>query len=342
MIGFRVDANEIIASGHMMRCIAIAMQCMKLGQECLFILAEEKETQRLKEKKIPYVVLNSQWNDLEKELDVLLELVQKKSLDWLVVDSYQVTVSYLARLNQEVPVLYMDDMGTEKYPVSALLHYGLHSEPLRFMNEYEREGIKVLDGVSYIPLREEFLLEESDNCRENSILITTGGTDPYNITGKVISLCLTQRVFDEYEFHVIVGSMNQYEEELQKLALQNQRIHLHKNVKNMSDYMRKCQMAVSAGGTTLFELCACGIPAVCFSFADNQEPGTKEMDRRKVMPYAGDARRDAVDYTIVSYLKDFLQNDLRKEYSEGMVRLVDGKGALRIAKALLLEGRNLE
>ncbi len=341
MIAFRVDANEKIATGHLMRCMAIASQCMELGKECLFILAEDKETQRLREKGIPYVVLNSQWDDLEKELDILSELIQQKSLEWLVVDSYQVTTTYLSRLNQILPVLYVDDMGTEKYQVSALLHYGLHSQGFGLQNEYKGDGVKVLEGVRYIPLREEFLPEESGGCREKSILITTGGTDPFNITGKVILQCLCQESFAEYEFHAIIGSMNQYEEELQRIALHNPRIHLHKNVKNMSDYMRSCQMAVSAGGTTLFELCACGIPTVCFSFADNQEPGTQEMGRRNVMLYAGDARRESVENTIVKYLDGFLQEEsLRQEYSKRMIQLVDGKGALRIAKALCTDGRN--
>ena len=233
MIAFRVDANEKIATGHLMRCMAIASQCIKLGKECLFILAEDKETQRLREKGIPYVVLNSQWDDLEKELDILIELIQQKSLEWLVVDSYQVTSAYLSRLNQILPVLYIDDMGIEKYKVSGLLHYGLHSQGFGFQKEYVSAGVKVLEGISYIPLREEFLLEESEDYREKSILITTGGTDPYNITGKVILQCLSQESFAEYEFHAILGSMNQYEKELQRMALHNPRIHLHKNVKNM-------------------------------------------------------------------------------------------------------------
>ena len=46
-IGFRADANEFIASGHIMRCMAIALQCKKLGAQCIFILAEDKQTDRL-------------------------------------------------------------------------------------------------------------------------------------------------------------------------------------------------------------------------------------------------------------------------------------------------------
>ena len=48
MIGFRVDANEVIATGHLMRCISIALECKKRGQQCIFFMAEDKETEQLR------------------------------------------------------------------------------------------------------------------------------------------------------------------------------------------------------------------------------------------------------------------------------------------------------
>ena len=59
MIIFRVDANETIATGHLVRCISIAVELIKRGEPCLFLLAEEKETARLEEKHIPYHILLS-------------------------------------------------------------------------------------------------------------------------------------------------------------------------------------------------------------------------------------------------------------------------------------------
>ena len=41
MIGIRVDANEIVASGHILRCITIAKEIEKHGETVLFFLADE-------------------------------------------------------------------------------------------------------------------------------------------------------------------------------------------------------------------------------------------------------------------------------------------------------------
>lgn len=62
------DANETAATGHLMRCMTIAEACREKGVECEFWLAEDKETERLRQAGFSYRILGSQWDDLEKEL----------------------------------------------------------------------------------------------------------------------------------------------------------------------------------------------------------------------------------------------------------------------------------
>lgn len=71
MIIFRADANETVATGHLMRCMTIAEACREKGVECEFWLAEDKETERLRQAGFSYRILGSQWDDLEKELPFL-------------------------------------------------------------------------------------------------------------------------------------------------------------------------------------------------------------------------------------------------------------------------------
>jgi len=339
MIGFRVDANEHIATGHLMRCMSIAQQCVKQGQQCIFLLAEDKETKRLNDKNIPYRILHTKWNDMESELAVMKQVIGEEHLDRLVVDSYQATKRYLEELNQAVKVMYLDDMAKEKYCVSALLHYSNWPDDKYYESLYEGMNVQVLSGMEYTPLREEFAESYiSDNNRKKSILITTGGTDTYNVTGRFLKECLDNRAeaFKEYSFDVIVGNMNSYESQLRRMAEADSRIHIHKNIPNMSDYMRSCEMAVSAGGTTLFELCACQIPTVCFSFANNQKGFVEEMGKRKIMLCAGDAREvEDIEKEITNRIVNFMNDaELTEQYTGRMGQLVDGQGSVRIASFL--------
>lgn len=140
----------------------------------------------------------------------------------------------------------------------------------------------------------------------------------------------------DYLWHVIVGSMNRNEDMLRELAAEDPKIILHKNIPDMWRYMQQCEAAVSAGGTTLLELCACGIPTVCFAFADNQLEFAEEMAEHNLLIYAGDVREKddaphAICEKLVCYTKDAGK---RAQSFERMRRLVDGKGAERIAAFL--------
>lgn len=336
MIGFRVDANEHIATGHLMRCMAIALECIKMGADCKFYLAEGKLTERLQAYRIPYQVLGTTWNDLESETELLCKQITADRLDWLVVDSYQATNTYLSKLNTVCKVMYVDDMAAEIYNVSALLHYSPWEEATRYEKLYEKSNIRVLSGTRYAPLREEFRSGKNEEIREKGILFTTGGTDPFNVTMSFLKHAQTSETLREYDFYIIVGNMNTFEKDIREYSNKNPRIHVLKNINNMSYYMKKCAYAVSAGGTTLFELCACKIPTVCISFADNQIDFAKKMDEKEVMLYAGDARYNPdigedIVKKIVQYIED---GELTRQRVENMACLVDGKGAIRVAQVL--------
>ena len=102
MIVFRADANETVATGHLMRCMTIAEACREKGAECEFWLAEDKETERLRAAGFSYRILGSCWKELEEELPFLQKQfdeleAQGKKISYLIVDSYQVTPRYLEK-----------------------------------------------------------------------------------------------------------------------------------------------------------------------------------------------------------------------------------------------------
>lgn len=107
----------------------------------------------------------------------------------------------------------------------------------------------------------------------------------------------------------------------------------------MAALMLGCDFAVSAAGTTLYELCALGVPSVSFTMADNQTASAKAFADAGAIPFAGDIRKnlDEVLAMILGLIKDFHDGNSyhqRKSAQTAMRRLVDGSGALRIAQAL--------
>lgn len=352
MVVIRADANSKIGMGHVMRCLSVADALLKRGEEVLFVTADDTPVPLLTKKGIPYRVLHTDYADMEAELpklwNALSELPQGPGVPeaalpqrntFILVDSYYVTEKYLAALKKRITTIYMDDIYAFSYPVDMLINYNIYGEEMGYEKDAAFADTKLLLGANYVPLREEFLAgEQQRTAADGGILITTGGSDSFNLAGQLLMEAMKYDALKEKEYHVVSGSLNLHIGELQALAQKHENIHIHCNVTNMAELMAESEVALSAGGSTLYELCAMGVPVIAFSFAENQERLVQTFVKRGIAQYGGNYRTDGnkmIQNTIAG-LETLLEDEnLRTEYRKKARTLVDGKGADRIAEAII-------
>ncbi len=368
MVVIRADANSKIGMGHVMRCLSVADALLKRGEEVLFVTADDTPVPLLTKKGIPYRVLHTNYADMEAELPELWEVLRElpqgaESPDatlaqrntFILVDSYYVTEKYLAALKKRITTIYMDDIYAFSYPVDMLINYNIYGEEMGYEKDAAFADTKLLLGANYVPLREEFsagagyvqsrkeLSLGAANvtpAEEGGILITTGGSDSFNLAGQLLMEAMKYDALKEKEYHVVSGSLNPHIGELQALAKKHENIHIHCNVTNMAELMAESEVALSAGGSTLYELCAMGVPVIAFSFAENQERLVQTFVKRGIAQYGGNYRTDGnkmIQNTIAGLQKLCGDEALKTEYRRKALQLVDGRGAERIAEALLSE-----
>lgn len=371
MVVIRADANSKIGMGHVMRCLSVADALLKRGEEVLFVTADDTPVPLLTKKGVPYRVLHTDYADMEAELPGLLcilqELTQRAELPEevlsrmssqrkdiaILVDSYYVTEKYLAALKKRITTIYMDDIYAFSYPVDMLINYNIYGEEMGYEKDAAFADTKLLLGANYVPLREEFsagagyvqsrkeLSLGAANvtpAEEGGILITTGGSDSFNLAGQLLMEAMKYDALKEKEYHVVSGSLNPHIGELQALAKKHENIHIHCNVTNMAELMAESEVALSAGGSTLYELCAVGVPVIAFSFAENQEHLVQTFVKRDIAQYGGNYRTDGnkmIQNTIAGLETLLEDKNLRTEYRKKARTLVDGKGADRIAEAII-------
>ncbi len=339
-IAIRVDGNSEIATGHIMRCLAIANGLKKKGHECRFIVADDNSELLLSNLGFPIINLHSAWDHPESELTELTEVILKNRIDKIIVDTYFVTEKYLSAVQKICKVIYIDDLNVFIYPVSIVVNYNLYGLDIPYSDIYQETNTKLLLGPKYAPLRDEF--RDINPCFRNNvdkILITAGGTDTFNVAGQIITKVVADDFFKGIEFHVVAGRLNSHITELKTMAENHPSVVIHQNVQKMSELMLDCDIAITAGGSTMYELCACGVPSICFSWADNQLPGVKAFSERGLMESAGDIRDNSEKciQTIIIHLKDYITNaDKRKVHSSHMREITDGNGAKRLADEILL------
>lgn len=368
MVVIRADANSKIGMGHVMRCLSVADALLKRREEVLFVTADDTPVPLLTKKGIPYCVLHTDYADMEAELpklwNALSELPQGPGVPeaalpqrntTILVDSYYVTEKYLAALKKRITTIYMDDIYAFSYPVDMLINYNIYGEEMGYEKDAAFADTKLLLGIEYVPLREEFSagagyvqsrkvlslgaanVTPAANC---GILITTGGSDSFNLAGQLLMEAMKYDALKEKEYHVVSGSLNPHIGELQALAQKHENIHIHCNVTNMAELMAESEVALSAGGSTLYELCAMGVPVIAFSFAENQERLVQTFVKRGIAQYGGNYRTDGnkmIQNTIAGLQKLCGDEALKTEYRRKALQLVDGRGAERIAEALLSE-----
>lgn len=339
-IYIRVDGNEIIATGHVMRCLSIAEQIRKLGAEVIFLVADERPCPLIVERSFSVEVLDTIWDDLNQETDKLCMYITEHHVEILLLDSYYVTKEYLQKLVKCTKIVYIDDLSRFLYPVHGLIHYWVFADEKAYKLPYQEAGMnpEFLVGGRYAPLREEFAYKPYE-VREQvgKVLITTGGTDQLNVAGNLLNRIIGDTQLGELEYHVVVGCFNQNKEQLYRMADTHSNVYLHENVSNMSEWMRACDVAVSASGTTLYELCACGIPTICLEVADNQK-GAAMWEETGYMLYAGNVYEDkeqCMQRCVEALLQYRGSFKLRQDKSIRMQTLVDGNGARRIAQYLI-------
>lgn len=362
LIYIRTDGNSQIASGHLVRCFSIALACRKLGMEVCFLVSDKESEGLLKSilgtnNGFPiHRLKTAAFNHLEQEIPEVTSLLEKAVKEQAAsrsviyfLDSYYVTEQYLAAVNFHAKTAYLDDLSLFDYSVNLLVNYDVipYAKLSSYKAAYQNAG-QLLLGAAYAPIRPQFQ-NTPISVRENvtDVLITTGAGDSCHF-----SLSLIQQVtassglldapgFSDINFHLVIGKLNTDKEKLYPFAEKYPFLKLYENISDMAALMRRCDLAVSAAGTTLYELCVLGIPSISFAMADNQLSSARAFDEAGAIPFAGDIRIDPQKAFQKIFL--FLKNNIcfsidsyqnRKAVHKTMNSLVDGNGALRIAEAL--------
>ena len=123
MILIRADANEIIGTGHVMRCLSIANAFALAGHEVKFITADHRGDGLIQSRGFESICLDSEWAKMEEE--EMDRVVRSYNPDLLLVDSYFVTESYLSSLSNYVTLAYIDDQNSAVWDLDFLINYNV-------------------------------------------------------------------------------------------------------------------------------------------------------------------------------------------------------------------------
>lgn len=272
MIIIRADGGKGIGMGHLVRTSALAKELSKM-QEILFICdSAYKEGKDFLETQGFHTILS----------DNPLETLLSYSADCILTDSYRIDLNYVSKVREKFNFVgYIDDNVLLQYKADFIINQNFGAESL----DYSKCEVKdLLLGTQYLLLREDFRKQVNYKLTDKveHILLTVGGSDLYNYTDKLLSFIYEL----SFNFHVVIGPVFPYKKQLIE-AYKNKGNIIFEIEPNMNNLIKKCDLAISSGGTTLYELGVIGVPTIGYVFIDNQEGGTKRMAQTGLLRYIG-------------------------------------------------------
>ncbi len=359
---FRVDASLQIGSGHVMRCLALATALSERGANCHFICREHPgnliEPIRRRgfqatalppgdpqftptagpgsPKHAPW--LGVDWSDDAEKTRAAL---RSRTPQWLVVDHYALDQRWEHRLRPHCDkLMVIDDLADRVHDCDLLLDQNLGRTRADY-STFVPASCTVLAGSRYALLRPAFAalrgssLARRDAPRLRRVLVTMGGVDRENATGRVLNVLEHSKIPQDCEITVILGGLAPHKD---KILAQAETMHrsctVHFDVRDMAETMSAADMVICAGGGTVWECCCLGLPAFMVLLADNQKVVINELVKREAALFLGDI--STLDSTLTAVLSRPDIQALLEQLSRKCSQLVDGAGVSRVLEMMLI------
>lgn len=328
-IVFRVDASSKIGTGHVHRCLTLARLLREADCTVTFLM-DLSLPGHMGERvaKEGFAVAPPQHAAIPPDTD------------WLIVDHYTLDAAWETPARAYARrILVIDDLANRLHDADVLLDQNLHATPeARYKNLTPRDCV-FLCGAAYALLRPEFAAardasqQRQYDAPATRALITFGGSDADNVTGKAVAALLG---LPELQLDVVMGGGAVHLAALKKTAAANPAsVTLHIDTKHMAALMQTADIAVAAAGTTTWERCCLGLPSLVLAIADNQLELGQNVHDAGAHQYLG-WHEDLSEQALRTAFIDYSANAaLRATHSSKALSLVDGLGANRVAAALL-------
>ncbi len=346
LLVLRADADARIGTGHVMRCLALAQYWQNQGGEAAFVGHIDSALLRQRLLSEGFQIYNlpaAHPNPLD--LTAFLPWLHEHHFQagWVALDGYHFDPVYQQAVRAAGwPLVVVDDYGhLSEYHADIIVNQNAYAKEIDYQAQAQA---LILRGVRFALLRKEFRQaltskDDSERCNHGlpgrRILITMGGADPDNVAGKVLDT-LQSMAKSGLEVKVVIGPLNPHRQALQErlncLALDTE---LLTSVTDMVSLMRWADLAISAAGSTCWELAALGVPMVVTVLADNQERVAASLAEHGVAVNLGwfDAWQAE---QVASVFLDLMDNaQKRLEMAQKGQQLIDGRGCERLTQAML-------
>jgi UDP-2,4-diacetamido-2,4,6-trideoxy-beta-L-altropyranose hydrolase len=329
-LAIRVEAGRGIGSGHLMRCLALAHAW---GDASTFVMAApDPRVQAAGGVLVRIDAMPGSTGDAH----ATAAAARAAGAEWIVVDGYMFDVGYQRALRASgLHTLCVDDNGEAgTYAADIILNQNLHASPELYA---ERETASaLLLGPRYVLMRPEFAASPAPAPvipqEARRVLVTLGGGAEERLLVTILE-GLGRTGMDELAVTVLTGGVSSAAIDAAAAGIEGN-VRLVEGTDRMRELMAQSDLAISAGGSTTWQLAFMGLPSALVVVAPNQVTAAAASVARGIAVRLGDSSALRAE-DVARGIRDLaLDSERRARMSAAGQALIDGQGAARVAAAM--------
>jgi UDP-2,4-diacetamido-2,4,6-trideoxy-beta-L-altropyranose hydrolase len=351
-IAIRVDGSAQIGTGHVQRCLSLADALRRGGAEIVFVtrLGGDVVARLIAEHGFEHITLRETATDFVPEpgtpahakwagigwmgdaAETIAEL--SDDMDWVTVDHYAFDAHWHRAVANglQAKIAVIDDLGDRSLAADFVIdHNPVGNSSIKYANSIGSVG-KFLIGSRFALLGAAYanMPARTINPDVTSIGIFMGGGDANNLSSLVLHACRSQG----YAGSITIASTsaNPNLHSLMAEVEQDNACTLLLDQPNLAEFFAAYDLHIGAGGGASWERCCAAAPAIVLQTAANQSVVIDALIAAKAAICCRSSDPEEIEVALKTALASV---QLRHDLSHAAAQMVDGKGCVRVAAALL-------
>jgi UDP-2,4-diacetamido-2,4,6-trideoxy-beta-L-altropyranose hydrolase len=325
----RADGSKKIGMGHINRSYLLANYLQnRYNLKAILLVSEDSSSKRFllnKKQSLKTIYLDNEF-DYKQEIDFINKLITLNQVKLLLLDLLDVEndsgyIDFMDKIS--IPICVISDSSYfREFPVNLVIN----GNPNQLQDNYIGFQEKYLIGPKYFIMDQSYSSIPRKNNSKSNILVSLGGTDHNDIMFKALKLLVKSNYVDKIV--VISSNSSGYSKKLENLSIDNKgtEIELHFDVESLSPYWQTCGLAITAGGNTLFERIASGIPGATICQLERQMEIADSFENLQVnvnLGFGPTLSEKELSVSIEKFLKNDISHLIQSQYSS---KIVPGNG----------------
>lgn len=340
----RCDVCSDVGFGHLRRCLALAKYLEKAGSFIVFVCRVKSASDLRMLQCLNTEIKTLRWaTDSKNDAILVTDFCREYEVDLAIIDHYRIDLSY-QQILQDKGVHWLQFDWAAQGPILA--DFVVSPSPAASYEKYrqivQKEKSRLLLGPKYVILSPDFnnryLLRERDGSVQRILVLMGGGGDrgAISLTLDAVML-LPAPIRQKISWEIVSGGTNPNLDCLRRWLKDHTgkiNAQLIVDADDVASRISKADLAITAGGTVVYETAVLHCPSIIISIANNQVANATAWAKLGTSKYLGDVESLLPAHLAANIALLIKSPAAVRAMSETASSVIDSQGSERVVKEI--------